>query len=65
MALQWMPRPGCVSSPGMAFGVEDVDLAEAAARGIPVTRAPGSNSRAVAEHTLAMIPGAGEGSGGH
>jgi D-3-phosphoglycerate dehydrogenase len=36
-------------------GVEDVDLPEAAARGILVTRAPGSNSRAVAEHTLAMI----------
>ena len=36
-------------------GVEDVDLAAAAARGIVVTRAPGSNTQAVAEHTLAMI----------
>jgi D-3-phosphoglycerate dehydrogenase len=36
-------------------GVEDVDLAAAAARGIIVARAPGSNTRAVAEHTLALI----------
>ena len=36
-------------------GVDDVDLAAAAARGLLVTRAPGSNSRAVAEHTLAFI----------
>ena len=36
-------------------GVDDVDLAAAKARGIMVARAPGSNTRAVAEHTLAMI----------
>jgi D-3-phosphoglycerate dehydrogenase / 2-oxoglutarate reductase len=36
-------------------GVDDVDLAAAAVRGILVTRAPGSNTQAVAEHTLAMI----------
>ncbi len=36
-------------------GVDDVDLAEAARRRIVVTRAPGSNSIAVAEHTLALI----------
>ena len=36
-------------------GVDDVDLAEAARRGILVTRAPGSNTRAVAEHTMALI----------
>jgi D-3-phosphoglycerate dehydrogenase len=36
-------------------GVDDVDLAAAAARGILVTRAPGSNTQAVAEHTLALI----------
>ena len=36
-------------------GVDDVDLAAAAARGIMVARAPGSNTVAVAEHTLAMI----------
>lgn len=36
-------------------GIDDVDLAAAAARGIVVARAPGSNTQAVAEHTLAMI----------
>ncbi len=36
-------------------GVEDVDIAAAAARGIMVARAPGSNTRAVAEHTMAII----------
>jgi D-3-phosphoglycerate dehydrogenase len=36
-------------------GVDDVDLAAARARGIAVTRAPGSNTAAVAEHTLALI----------
>lgn len=36
-------------------GVEDVDIPAAAARGIIVARAPGSNSRAVAEHTMALI----------
>lgn len=36
-------------------GVDDVDLAAASARGIVVTRAPGSNTTAVAEHTIALI----------
>ncbi len=36
-------------------GVDDVDLAAAARRGVLVTRAPGSNTRAVAEHTLALL----------
>ncbi len=36
-------------------GVDDVDIAAAKARGIMVTRAPGSNTTAVAEHTLALI----------
>ena len=36
-------------------GVDDVDLAAAAARGILVTRATGSNTTAVAEHTMALI----------
>jgi D-3-phosphoglycerate dehydrogenase len=35
--------------------VDDADVAVANARGILVTRAPGSNTTAVAEHTLAMI----------
>ena len=36
-------------------GVDDVDIAEALRRGVIVTRAPGSNTRAVAEHAMAMI----------
>ena len=36
-------------------GVDDVDLQAAAAHGVIVTRAPGSNTVGVAEHTLAMI----------
>jgi D-3-phosphoglycerate dehydrogenase len=36
-------------------GVDDVDIAGATARGILVTRAPGSNTQAVAEHTLALV----------
>jgi D-3-phosphoglycerate dehydrogenase len=36
-------------------GIDDVDLAAAAERGIVVARAPGSNTQAVAEHTMAMI----------
>ncbi|MGI4953285.1 MAG: NAD(P)-dependent oxidoreductase, partial [Janthinobacterium lividum] len=36
-------------------GVDDVDVAEAVRRGIVVARAPGSNTTAVAEHTMAMI----------
>jgi D-3-phosphoglycerate dehydrogenase len=36
-------------------GVDEVDLAAAAAHGVMVTNAPGSNTRAVAEHTLAAI----------
>ncbi len=36
-------------------GVDDVDIPAAAARGILVTRAPGSNTQAVAEHTMALV----------
>jgi len=36
-------------------GVDDVDVVEAQRRGIIVTRAPGSNTQAVAEHTLALL----------
>ncbi len=36
-------------------GVDEVDIEAAMARGLLVTRATGSNARAVAEHTLAMI----------
>lgn len=49
------------ASPGLRIvarhgvGVDDVDVAEAQRRGIVVSRAPGSNTQAVAEHALAMI----------
>lgn len=36
-------------------GVDNVDLAAAAARGIPVTNTPGANSAAVAEHAVALL----------
>ncbi len=36
-------------------GVDDVDVAEAQRRGIIVSRAPGSNTQAVAEHTLPLL----------
>ena len=36
-------------------GVDDVDQAAAAAHGVVVTRAPGSNTAGVVEHTMAMI----------
>ncbi len=52
-AMDASPRLRVVARHGV--GVDDVDLAAAAARGIVVTRAPGSNTAAVAEHTLAMI----------
>jgi D-3-phosphoglycerate dehydrogenase len=52
-AMAASPRLRVVARHGV--GVDDVDLAAAAACGVVVTRAPGSNTRAVAEHTLAMI----------
>lgn len=36
-------------------GVDNIDIAAAAARSIPVLRAMGSNARAVAEHAIAMM----------
>ena len=36
-------------------GVDDVDVVEAQHRGIVVTRAPGSNTQAVAEHVMALL----------
>jgi D-3-phosphoglycerate dehydrogenase len=47
------PRLVIVARHGV--GVDDVDVAAAESRGVMVTRAPGSNTRAVAEHTLAFI----------
>lgn len=53
VAMDASPRLRIIARHGV--GVDDVDLAAAAARGILVTRAPGSNTQAVAEHTLAVI----------
>ncbi len=47
------PRLRIIARHGV--GVDNVDLDAAAARGLLVTRAPGSNTAAVAEHTLALI----------
>lgn len=52
-AIAGSPRLRIVARHGV--GVDEVDLAAAAARGVMVTNAPGSNTRAVAEHTLAAI----------
>lgn len=52
-AMAASPRLKVVARHGV--GIDDVDLAAAAERGIVVARAPGSNTQAVAEHTLAMI----------
>lgn len=47
--------PGLLIVARHGVGVDDVDVVEAQRRGIVVTRAPGSNTLAVAEHTMAMI----------
>lgn len=52
-AMAASPRLRIVARHGV--GVDDVDLDAAQARGIVVTRATGSNTRAVAEHTIAMV----------
>ncbi len=52
-AMAASPRLQIVARHGV--GVDEVDLAAAAKLGVMVTRAPGSNSLAVAEHALAMM----------
>ena len=54
-ALVMDAAPGLRVVARHGVGVDDVDLAEAARRGIVVTRAPGSNTQAVAEHALALM----------
>jgi len=54
-AAAMMAAPGLRVIARHGVGVDDVDVAEAQRRGILVTRAPGSNTQAVAEHTLAFL----------
>ncbi len=54
-AIAASPRLRIVARHGV--GVDEVDVAAAAARGVMVTNTPGANARAVAEHTLALILG--------
>ena len=52
-AMDASPRLRVIARHGV--GVDDVDLDAARARGIAVTRAPGSNTQAVAEHAMALL----------
>jgi D-3-phosphoglycerate dehydrogenase len=52
-AIAASPRLRIVARHGV--GTDEVDLEAAASRGILVTNAPGTNTAAVAEHTLALI----------
>ena len=47
------PRLRIVARHGV--GMDEVDVAAAGARGLLLTRAPGSNTTAVAEHTMALL----------
>ena len=51
--LERAPRLRVLARYGV--GVEAVDLAAAAARGVVVTNTPGANSEAVADHALALL----------
>jgi D-3-phosphoglycerate dehydrogenase len=52
-AIAASPRLRIVARHGV--GVDEVDIAAAASRGVMVTNTPGANADAVAEHTLALI----------
>jgi phosphoglycerate dehydrogenase-like enzyme len=52
-AIAAAPRLRLIQQP--AAGVENIDLAAAAARGIPICNAPGTNEVAVAEHALFLL----------
>ncbi len=52
-AMRRCPRLKVIARPGV--GVDNVDVATATELGIPVVIAPGTNSRSVAEHALALI----------
>lgn len=66
-AVAWIAGTGPVDDARLALapnlrvlarygvGVDNVDLASAAARSVVVTNTPGANSAAVAEHTMALL----------
>src|SRR5699024_2105108 len=66
-AAAWIAGTGPVTAKHLALapqlrilarygvGTDAVDLAAAAAAGVPVSNTPGANSEAVAEHALALI----------
>ncbi|MGE5631034.1 MAG: hydroxyacid dehydrogenase [Caulobacteraceae bacterium] len=52
-AIEACERLKVITRPGV--GVDNVDVAAATEKGIPVVICPAANSRAVAEHTLALL----------
>lgn len=52
-AIAGCPQLRVIGRPGV--GYDSIDVAAATAAGIPVVLTPGTNSRSVAEHTLAMM----------
>ncbi|SNS04510.1 D-3-phosphoglycerate dehydrogenase [Anaerovirgula multivorans] len=52
-AIEACPNLKVITRPGV--GVDNVDVAAATEKGIPVVICPSANSRAVAEHALALI----------
>ncbi len=52
-AIEACERLRVITRPGV--GVDNVDVAAATEKGIPVVICPAANSRAVAEHTLALL----------
>ena len=50
-----MLPPNYASFPSTVSGVDNIDLAAAAKRGIPVLAATGANAVSVAEHAIALL----------
>lgn len=52
-AIEQCPKLKVITRPGV--GIDNVDVASATQKGIPVVICPAANSHAVAEHTLALM----------